>query len=172
MPHLRFSTKVPTSCPECKAPTSSTRYRDQANWRRITGLFPNEKIARFDRHRFESYRGRARCVGEKWRNRYNYRHASYCAKGLDLPHLTVVRVVQADTGLSLPFIANEHFSCSRVVGRVGRSSQRSRHVQSCQQITLSQTDSLKLYRILSKEPYLSGKPAFRPSPPIEISLRL
>ena len=47
------------------------------------------------------------------------------AKGLDLPHLTVVGVVQADTGLSLPDYSSPERTfqlLAQVVGRVGRSS--------------------------------------------------
>ena len=47
------------------------------------------------------------------------------AKGLDLPHLTVVGVIQADTGLSLPDYSSPERTfqlLAQVVGRVGRSS--------------------------------------------------
>ncbi|HRQ87038.1 MAG TPA: helicase-related protein, partial [Candidatus Saccharibacteria bacterium] len=47
------------------------------------------------------------------------------AKGLDLPYLRFVGVVQADTGLMLPDFASTERTfqlISQVIGRVGRSS--------------------------------------------------
>ena len=74
-----FSTKVPTSCPECKNADiihkgiGTKRIEDE-----LQRLFPNKKIARFDKdtdlkatvdERYDELKN-----GE---NRYNYRHASY-----------------------------------------------------------------------------------------------
>ena len=56
-----FSIKVPTSCPECKTPTSFIKVSELSELRtNYRGYSRTKKIARFDkRHRFESYRRRA-----------------------------------------------------------------------------------------------------------------
>ena len=121
-----FSTKVPTSCPECKNADiihkgiGTKRIEDE-----LQRLFPNKKIARFDKDT-----DLKATVDERYDELKNGEidiiiGTQVIAKGLDLPHLTVVGVVQADTGLSLPDYSSPERTfqlLAQVVGRVGRSS--------------------------------------------------
>ncbi len=118
--------RVPTSCPDCQ-------YTDivhkgigtkliESELRR---LFPRAVIARFD-----GDTDNKQTVEQRYQELYDGTidiivGTQVIAKGLDLPHLRVVGVVQADAGLSLPdFTSTERTFqlLSQVVGRVGRSS--------------------------------------------------
>ena len=121
-----FSIKVPTSCPECKNADiihkgiGTKRIEDE-----LQRLFPNKKIARFDKDT-----DLKATVDERYDELKNGEidiiiGTQVIAKGLDLPHLTVVGVIQADTGLSLPDYSSPERTfqlLAQVVGRVGRSS--------------------------------------------------
>lgn len=120
-----FQDRVPTSCPECQHADIIHKgigtKRIEAELRR---LFPSKTIARFDadtaidqavdRRYDELKRGKIDLIIG----------TQVIAKGLDLPHLRTVGVVQADAGLVLPdFAASERTFqlLAQVVGRVGRS---------------------------------------------------
>ncbi len=120
-----YTAKVPTSCPECHhvdiihKGIGTKRIETE-----LTKLFPNKKIARFD--------GDTTGGGSVDRRYDELKNGDIdiiigtqvIAKGLDLPHLRTVGVVQADAGLSLPdFAATERTFqlLAQVVGRVGRS---------------------------------------------------
>lgn len=117
--------KVPTSCPQCH--TAEIIHRGIGTKRiesELRRLFPNHSIARFDGDTHDK---------ETIDNRYSELYdgsvdiiigTQVVAKGLDLPHLRAVGIVQADAGLSLPdFMSSERTFqlLSQVVGRVGRS---------------------------------------------------
>lgn len=122
--------RVPTSCPECQAADIIHKgigtKRIEAELRRI---FPNKKLARFDAdtaanasvdQRYDELKSGAidLIIGTQ-----------VIAKGLDLPQLRTVGVVQADAGLNLPdFSAAERTFqlLAQVVGRVGRSRHATR----------------------------------------------
>ena len=121
-----FLMKVPTSCPVCGEPEIihkgiGTKLIESE----IKKLFPKAIIGRFDGDNTS---------GEAVFNKYDEIYSGQIqiiigtqviAKGLDLPKLATVGVVQADTGLSLPdFSSNERAFqlLSQVVGRVGRNS--------------------------------------------------
>ncbi len=121
-----FSTKVPTSCPECK---NANIIHKGIGTKRIENelqrLFPNKKIARFDRDTDAKS-----TVDERYDELKNGEidiiiGTQVIAKGLDLPHLRMVGVVQADAGLALPDYSSAERTfqlLAQVIGRVGRSS--------------------------------------------------
>ncbi len=118
--------KAPTNCPTCRAVNIvhkgiGTKLVESE----LRRLFPKARIARFDsdsaphetvdRHYEALYRGEIDiAIGTQ-----------VVAKGLDLPKLRTVGVIQADGGLMLPdFAAAERAFqlLAQVVGRVGRDS--------------------------------------------------
>lgn len=120
---------VPPSCPACGHPDITFRgigtklIEDEAR-----KLFPKARIARFDADNSSS---------ETLQARYQQLYdgevdlmigTQLLAKGLDLPKLGVVGVVQADSGLQLPdYLAEERVFqlLYQVAGRVGRGKQSS-----------------------------------------------
>ena len=119
-----FSGSVPTSCPECHA--SELIFKSigtKALESELTRLFPNARISRFDRDTDKLLR---------LHKQYQSIHSGdvdivigtqTIAKGLDLPKLSVVGIVQADSGLQVPdFTATErtYQLLSQVSGRIGR----------------------------------------------------
>lgn len=132
--HLRchlcnYQETVPTACPECHAAgiihkgVGTKRIAEE-----LTRLFPSARIARFDGDNE---------TGETVDSQYQALYdgdidiivgTQVIAKGLDLPKLRFVGVVQADSGLALP----EYQSAERVFqllaqvsGRVGRNEHQS-----------------------------------------------
>lgn len=128
--HLRchicgLTEKVPTSCPEC----GSTDILHKGIGTKLIEselrkLFPNKTIARFDG---DSETGES--VEQRYKDLYDGTidliiGTQVIAKGLDLPKLRVVGVIQADAGLSLPDYGSGERTfqlLAQVVGRVGRS---------------------------------------------------
>lgn len=120
-----YHTRVPTSCPECHHTDIihkgiGTKLIEQE----LRKLFPKQNIARFDGDSTD-----ADSVESRYQELYDGSidliiGTQVIAKGLDLPHLHTVGVVQADAGLSLPdYMAPERTFqlLSQVVGRVGRT---------------------------------------------------
>ena len=120
-----FNDKVPTSCPVCQHTDIvhkgiGTKLIESE----LRKLYPTKTIMRFDG---DSETGES--VEEKYKQLYDGTidliiGTQVIAKGLDLPKLRSVGVVQADSGLSLPdFGASERTFqlLAQVVGRVGRS---------------------------------------------------
>lgn len=125
--HCRYSKKTPDTCPQCSG--SKIRYfgvGTQKVEEETRHLFPGARVIRWDsditagkRHYEEimalfSSHGADILVGTQ-----------IIAKGLDIPNVTVVGVINADTGLNLPdFRAAERtfqLAC-QVAGRAGRGS--------------------------------------------------
>jgi primosomal protein N' (replication factor Y) len=128
--HLRchicgLTDRVPTHCPECGGTDIihkgiGTKLIESE----LRKLFPHASIARFD--------GDAE-TGESVEGRYKELYegtiniivgTQVIAKGLDLPHLRTVGVIQADAGLSLPDFSSSERTfqlLAQVIGRVGRS---------------------------------------------------
>ena len=117
--------KVPTHCPVCKSVDIihkgiGTKLIESE----LRKLFPNKNIVRFDGDSESS-----ETVEQKYKELYDGTidiivGTQVVAKGLDLPNLRTVGVVQADAGLTLPdFSAGERTFqlLAQVVGRVGRS---------------------------------------------------
>ncbi|MDB5169546.1 MAG: primosomal protein [Candidatus Saccharibacteria bacterium] len=119
-----YHASAPTSCPECghtniMFKTAGTK----AIVEEVERLFPNARVARFDtdntrEERFEQHYDAIRAgevdilVGTQ-----------LLAKGLDLPKLSVLGVLLADTSLYLPDFSSQERTfqlLSQVVGRIGR----------------------------------------------------
>lgn len=120
-----YTERVPTACPECRNASiihkgiGTKRIADD-----LAKLFPKAHIARFDgdsetnetldTHYQKLYDGDIDIIVG----------TQVVAKGLDLPHLRTVGVVQADSGLSLPdYQSSERVFqlLAQVTGRVGRN---------------------------------------------------
>ena len=121
-----YTEKVPTSCPVChETDIIHKGIGTKLVESEIRRLFPNKKIMRFDgdtastetiEHQYQAlYSGEAEIIIG----------TQVVAKGLDLPKLSTVGVVQADAGLSLPDFSSSERTfqlLAQVIGRVGRSS--------------------------------------------------
>ncbi len=122
-------TKVPSGCPVCRQPQIVHRgIGTKLVADELSKLFPRAKIARFDADTK---------VMEQLHN--NYREVyegkidiligtQVIAKGLDLPHLGFVGVIQADSGLGIPDYQSRERVFQlvyQVCGRVGRLARRS-----------------------------------------------
>lgn len=118
--------RVPTSCPTCHSTDIIHKgIGTKLIEAELKKLFPKVTTARFDGDSSSSD-----TVEQRYQDLYDGKiqliiGTQVIAKGLDLPHLRVVGVVQADAGLALPdFAASERTFqlLSQVVGRVGRSA--------------------------------------------------
>lgn len=119
--------KPPLTCPDCHEATivykgiGTKKIEEEA-----AKLFPTARIRRFDS---DTARGEAvQDVYDELKNGTTdiIIGTQTIAKGLDLPHLAVVGIVQADAGLSLPdFSASERTFqlVAQTCGRVGRSKE-------------------------------------------------
>jgi primosomal protein N' (replication factor Y) len=116
---------VPTSCPVC----GSTDIIHKGIGTKLVEselhkLFPKANIARFDADNTND-----EAVNARYSDLYNgvidiAIGTQVVAKGLDLPHLRTVGIIQADAGLALPdYITNERTFqlLAQVIGRVGRN---------------------------------------------------
>lgn len=122
------SARVPTSCPICHSTEIihkgiGTKLIESELQRR----FPKARIARFD-----ADTGTKDTVDQRYQELYDGSvdiiiGTQVIAKGLDLPRLRTVGIVQADAGLSLPdFMSSERTFqlLAQTIGRVGRSHHR------------------------------------------------
>lgn len=117
--------KVPTHCPICQSVDIIHKgIGTKLIEAELRKLFPNKNIVRFDGDSESS-----ETVEQKYKELYEGTidiivGTQVIAKGLDLPKLRTVGVIQADAGLALPdFSASERTFqlLAQVVGRVGRS---------------------------------------------------
>lgn len=117
--------KVPTNCPVCQSiDVIHKGIGTKLIETELRKLFPNKDIVRFDGDSESS-----ETVEQKYKELYDGTidiivGTQVIAKGLDLPNLRTVGVIQADAGLALPdFSASERTFqlLAQVVGRVGRS---------------------------------------------------
>ena len=119
-----YKQKVPLACPKCNAPGLIHKgFGTKLLESELLRLFPKAKIRRFDADTKK---------GEGLNDVYDEVKTGAVdiiigtqtiAKGLDLPKLATVGVVQADAGLALPdFAAEERVFqlITQVIGRVGR----------------------------------------------------
>lgn len=116
---------VPTSCPECH---NSDIIHKGIGTKLIeteaARIFPNKKIVRFD-----GDSGKDHSVDSRYKELYDgdidiIIGTQVIAKGIDLPHLETVGIIQADVGLGLPdFTSSERTFqlIAQTVGRVGRT---------------------------------------------------
>ncbi len=163
--------KVPTDCPECgSANIIHKGIGTKLIESELKRLFPKAIVARFD-----SDNTNAETVNERYKELYSGDidiaiGTQVVAKGLDLPKLHTVGVIQADSGLALPdYAASERAFqlLAQVVGRVGRDTRDTTVVvQSYQpthpviQFGLKQ-DYEGFYEYAIKERQKGGFPPFR-----------
>jgi primosomal protein N' (replication factor Y) len=116
---------VPTSCPQCHGTDVIHKgVGTKLIEAELKKLFSKANIARFDADNKDD-----ETINSRYADLYNGKidiiiGTQVIAKGLDLPHLRTVGVIQADSGLALPdFGANERVFqlLSQVIGRVGRN---------------------------------------------------
>lgn len=121
-----YAQPVPPSCPACGEPTIVFKgIGTKLIEAEITKLFPKATIARFDADTKAN-----EAVHHRYQELYDgdidiLIGTQMLAKGLDLPKLSVVGVVQADSGLILPdYQAEERVFqlLYQVMGRVGRGN--------------------------------------------------
>lgn len=120
-----ISEKVPTSCPVCKhASIIHKGIGTKLIESEIRKIFPKANIGRFDGDTDDD-----QSLDTRYKELYDGSidiiiGTQVVAKGLDLPHLRTVGVVQADAGLSLPDYGSSERTfqlLAQVIGRVGRS---------------------------------------------------
>ena len=121
--------KVPTHCPVCQsADIIHKGVGTKLVESELNKLFPKARIARFDADNKESETV-ASLYDELYKGEIDIAIGTQVvAKGLDLPHLRTVGVIQADSGLALPdFAASERAFqlLAQVIGRVGRNEHAS-----------------------------------------------
>lgn len=163
--------KVPTTCPVChSADIIHKGIGTKLIESELRRLFPKATIARFDGDTANN-----ETVNEKYKELYDGTidiaiGTQVVAKGLDLPKLHTVGVIQADSGLALPDYASAERAyqlLAQVVGRVGRDERDTTVVvQSYQpthpviQFGLKQ-DYEGFYEYALKERQKGGFPPFR-----------
>ena len=119
-----FHMRVPVSCPKCGAPGLIHKgFGTKLLESELRKLFPKARIRRFDADNKKG-EGLNAVYSEVRDGEVDILVGTQTiAKGLDLPRLATVGVVQADAGLSLPdYMAEERTFqlMTQVIGRVGR----------------------------------------------------
>ncbi|MEI7539149.1 MAG: primosomal protein N' [Candidatus Saccharibacteria bacterium] len=120
-----YSSDIPTSCPNCHNTNIihkgiGTKLIESE----LRKLFPDTNIARFDADNTND-----EAINSRYDDLYSGAidiaiGTQVVAKGLDLPHLRTIGVIQADAGLAIPdFNTNERTFqlLAQVIGRVGRN---------------------------------------------------
>ena len=119
-----YHEKVPTNCPKCGATGILHKgFGTKLLENELCKLFPKAKIRRFDADNKKD-EGLEAVYDEVKDGKVDILVGTQTlAKGLDLPKLATVGIVQADAGLSLPDFAAEERTyqlLTQVIGRVGR----------------------------------------------------
>ena len=119
-----YQTKIPTSCPECHHPEVIHKgFGTKLLESELRRLFKTAKIARFDGDNDKKNSLDALYEQVKSGDIDIIIGTQTIAKGLDLPKLATIGIVQADSGLSLPDFSTEERTFSlinQVLGRIGR----------------------------------------------------
>lgn len=115
---------VPSCCPDCKHPSIMHKgFGTKLLESELKKLFKEAKIIRFDADNIKSESLDSK-FDEVKSGKFNIIIGTQTiAKGLDLPLLATVGIVQADAGLSLPDFSSEERTfhlLTQVIGRVGR----------------------------------------------------
>ena len=123
-----FTMPVPTNCPVCgEVDIIHKGIGTKLLESELIKLFPDKKIVRYDGDS-DSDAG----IADHYQELYDGTidiiiGTQVVAKGLDLPNLLTVGVIQADTGLALPDFSSDERTfqlLAQVVGRVGRTSEQ------------------------------------------------
>ena len=127
-----YHSKVPSSCPSCgHLDVIHKGFGTKLLESELKKLFKSAKIARFDADNSKSSSLDQLYDSVKTGAIDILIGTQTIARGLDLPHLATVGVVQADAGLSLPDFAAEERSfhlLTQVFGRVGRGHTKNSHI--------------------------------------------
>ncbi len=120
------SRPAPTSCPGCRAGTLAFRGSGtQRIEEELRGLFPAMRLARLDSDSVRARGAHEEILGDFLEGEIDVLLGTQMvAKGLDFPRVTLVGVLNADTGLHLPDYraAERTFQLlAQVAGRAGRS---------------------------------------------------
>ena len=119
-----YHTKIPTSCPDCQHPEIIHKgFGTKLLETELKRLFKTAKIARFDGDSDKNNSLDALYDDVKSGKIDIIIGTQTIAKGLDLPKLVTVGIVQADSGLNLPDFSAEERTFSlinQVLGRIGR----------------------------------------------------
>ncbi len=119
-----FKEKVPICCPECKRPDIIHKgFGTKLLESELKKLFKTAKIARFDGDNSKETSLENLYGDVKNGNIDIIIGTQTITKGLDLPKLATVGIVQADSGLSLPDYSSEERTfdlINQVLGRIGR----------------------------------------------------
>lgn len=119
-----YHTSPPTTCPDCKHP--SIVYKTigtKAVVDEVQRLFPHARVQRFDTDNTKAERYEQHDEAVRRGDVDIIIGTQLLAKGLDLPGLSVLGVLMADTSLQMPdFTASErtYQLLTQVLGRVGR----------------------------------------------------
>ncbi len=126
--YCNYSCRVPERCPKCESDhiqflgTGSERVEDE-----LHGAFPRARIARIDRDTVGGKRDYETILAKFRGGEYDLLVGTQMiAKGHDIPNVTLVGIVSADTGLGLPdFRAAERTFqlLTQAAGRAGRGTQ-------------------------------------------------
>ena len=125
--HCRYEAPAPSRCPRCGSQDLSYRGLGTEQVERIAAeTFPGARIARMDVDTTSGKWAHQRILDRVERHEIDILLGTQMiAKGLDFPRVTLVGVVNADTGIHLPdFRASERtfqLLC-QVAGRAGRSA--------------------------------------------------
>jgi primosomal protein N' (replication factor Y) len=116
---------VPLSCPACANPLQETRgVGTQQVERVLAERYPGARVARMDLDSTSTKWSHQRILGAVERGEIDLLVGTQMiAKGLDFPNVTLVGVVDADTGLYLPDFRSAERSfqlLAQVAGRAGR----------------------------------------------------
>ncbi|MBR3232893.1 primosomal protein N' [Candidatus Saccharibacteria bacterium] len=116
--------KIPTSCPDCHHPSILHKgFGTKLLETELKKLFPEVSIARFDADNKKDDSLDALYNEVKNGDIRIIVGTQTVSRGLDLPHLATIGIVQADAGLSLPDFSAEEKTfelITQVIGRVGR----------------------------------------------------
>lgn len=141
---------IPTSCPDCgRTDIIHKGIGTKSIAEAVSKIFPSANIARFDGDSLAD-----ETLDKMYQEVYNGKidiivGTQVVAKGLDLPNLAVVGVVQADGGLILPDFAAEERVFQlllQVMGRVGRDEKLSKIV-----IQTFQPESIAIRSAIKKD---------------------
>lgn len=121
--------RLPQTCPECKNPNIDFKgFGSKRIEAEVRKLFPDASVARFD-----SDTPAKEQLHHRYQDLYDNKiqiiiGTQGIAKGLDLPHLNTVGIVQADSELFIPDFSSTERSfqlTTQVIGRVGRTGAQS-----------------------------------------------
>ncbi len=118
------SEKIPSSCPDCHNPSVIHKgFGTKLLESELNKLFKDTRVARFDADNKKGESLDSLYDDVKNGNIQIIIGTQTISRGLDLPHLASIGIVQADSGLFLPDYSSEEKTfelLTQVIGRVGR----------------------------------------------------